>query len=188
MSVATRPVAHVVDMAALPTISILGPTIQFITGPGDDHEPCVMRGTIPPGGSIPLHSHDDPETFVQMDGAVEGLAYRGESWTWVPMRAGDVFHVPGGARHAFRNPGGQPAVMIVISTSKIARFFQELGVAAVAGEPPRPPTAAELRHFEETAARYGYWNASPEENAAVGLILPGPTRPSRPTLRSAGGA
>jgi hypothetical protein len=35
----------------------------------------------------------------------------------------------------------------------------------------RPPDA--IRHFLETAERYGYWNASPEENAQAGLRLPG---------------
>jgi hypothetical protein len=29
----------------------------------------------------------------------------------------------------------------------------------------------ELRRFHETAERYGYWNATPEENAAVGIVL-----------------
>jgi hypothetical protein len=26
-----------------------------------------------------------------------------------------------------------------------------------------------LAHFEATSAKYGYWNATPEENAAVGI-------------------
>jgi hypothetical protein len=34
-----------------------------------------------------------------------------------------------------------------------------------------PPTPEELQHFAATAIRYGYWLATPEENAAVGLTL-----------------
>jgi hypothetical protein len=50
----------------------------------------------------------------------------------------------------------EPAVMFVISTAKIARFFRE-----VAGSTPE--------HFLAVSERYGYWNAMPEESAAVGL-------------------
>ena len=48
---------------------------------------------------------------------------------------------------------------ILVSTARIGRFFRE--VAAPSGDP--------IEHFLATAERYGYWNATPEENAAVGL-------------------
>jgi hypothetical protein len=35
----------------------------------------------------------------------------------------------------------------------------------------RAPSDADVQRFLETAERYGYWNASPEENAAIGLHL-----------------
>jgi quercetin dioxygenase-like cupin family protein len=132
-------------------LDLSGATIELLI-PLREHEPCVMRGTIPPGVVVPLHSHDDPETFVALAGEVE--AFRdGE---WFRIAAGDVFDIPGGARHGFRNPGAEPSVMIVVSTAKIARFFQE-----VAGGTPE--------RFLATAERYGYWNATPEESAAAGL-------------------
>jgi hypothetical protein len=34
---------------------------------------------------------------------------------------------------------------------------------------PRPDDA--IQHFLQTAERYGYWNPTPEENAAVGLAV-----------------
>jgi len=34
-----------------------------------------------------------------------------------------------------------------------------------------PPSGPAVRQFLGTAARYGYWNATPEENAEVGLRL-----------------
>jgi hypothetical protein len=36
-----------------------------------------MRGTVPPGVVIPLRSHPDPETFVQIAGDIEGLRESG---------------------------------------------------------------------------------------------------------------
>jgi quercetin dioxygenase-like cupin family protein len=149
--------AHLVDPSAVEAIEVLGPTIRFLTPPdGPDDGPCVMRGTIPPGVVVPLHSHSDPETFLMHSGAVEGLVDGGR---WVPVGPGDVFHVPGDARHAWRNHGREPAVMTLISTNRIGRFFRE--IAAPVDDP--------VAHFLSTAQRYGYWNATPEENAAVGL-------------------
>ena len=89
---------------------------------------------------------------------------------WVRVAAGDVFHIPGGAKHAFRNPLDEPAVMTIVSTGRIGRFFREVGTAPDAG----PPTPEMLEHFAATSERYGYWNATLEENLAVGLDLTAP--------------
>jgi quercetin dioxygenase-like cupin family protein len=132
------------------TIDVQGAAIEFLTTAGE--EPCVMRGTIPPGMTVPLHSHEDPETFVLLAGHAEGLV----DSRWVALGPGDVFNVPGGAKHGWRNLGAVPAVMILISTAKMARFFVE-----IAGGSPE--------HFLATAERYGYWNATPEESAAAGI-------------------
>ncbi|RWN65916.1 MAG: hypothetical protein EOR99_19420 [Mesorhizobium sp.] len=51
--------AHLVDPRNVETLDMLGPVVQFLTAPRDG-EPCVMRGTIPPGVTVPLHSHADP--------------------------------------------------------------------------------------------------------------------------------
>ena len=85
----------------------------------------------------------------------------------------DVFHVPGGAKHAFRNTGSQEAVMMIASTARLGRFFRELGAPITPGSPPPEPLSADrVQRFLATSARYGYWNASPEENARVGIELP----------------
>jgi hypothetical protein len=54
--------------------------------------------------------------------------------------------------------------MYLVSTGTIARFFRE-----IAGRGPE--------EFLEIADRYGYWNATPEENAEIGLTIPAPARP-----------
>jgi hypothetical protein len=132
-----------------------------------------MQGTIPPGVIVPLHSHADPETFVMISGEIEGLSQSPDGFVWIKIRPGDIFHVPGGAKHAFRNHSAEPAVMTLISTAKIGRFFQEIGTPVGPGSrKPAPPSAEAIQHFLEVADRYGYWNATPEENAKVGLSLP----------------
>lgn len=166
-------VAHLVDPDRVEIINVLGPTIQFLTSPEDAGAPCVMRGTIPPGVPIPMHSHADPETFMAISGLVEALVCDGSDFKWVRINPGDIFHVPGHARHGFRNPGRQPAVMTIVSTSKIGRFFQEVGTRAVPGAYAAPPSREAIQRFLNVSERYGYWNATPEENARVGLTLPG---------------
>jgi quercetin dioxygenase-like cupin family protein len=160
----TDRVAQLVDPGTVETIEVLGPKVQFLTSPDDgDGAPCIMRGTIPPGGAVPLHSHADPETFIPLSGEVEGLVQSAGGFEWVRIAPGDVFHVPGGAKHAWRNRSQDPAVQVIVSTARIGRFFRE-----VAG----PPSDEAIEHFLETSERYGYWNATPEENAEVEVPLP----------------
>ncbi len=166
-----QQVAHLIDVEGVEVIDVLGPTIQFLTSPEERDAPCIMRGTIPPAVSIPLHSHADPETFLMISGAVEGLVVAGDDFTWVPIEPGQTFHVPPNAKHAWRNRQQVPAIMIVISTSKMGRFFQEVGKTAVSGRPAPAPSPGAVEHFLRTAEKYGYWNASPDENARVGLSL-----------------
>lgn len=169
-----NPVARIVDLSHLVTINVLGPTIQFLTEPGDsDETPCVMRGTIPPDVIVPLHSHADPETFIALSGEAEGLVVSNDRTKWVRIRPGDVFHVPGGAKHAFRNRFKESAVSIIASTSRIGRFFLEVGTPLDPnGKPDWPPSAEKVRKFLESVDRHGHWIATPEENARVGLSIP----------------
>ncbi len=156
-----------------PIIDLMGPTIQLLGEPDElDGGICVMSGTIPPDGIVPLHSHADPETFLMIAGELEGFADTENSGRWLRIEPGGVFHVPGGARHAFRNRTRVPAIAYVISTPRMARFFLEIGRIVPDGSEPPPVTAEAAQRFQETAQRYGYWNATPEENAEIGLALP----------------
>ena len=163
--------AHVVDFAAVDRVSVLGPTLEYITSPDDRDAPLVVRGTIPPGASVPLHSHADPETFIPQSGVVEALSMDGEKGTWLPLLPGVVFHVPPHARHAFRNRSDRDAVMIIATTSRIGRFFREVGTRLARGAVPDRPTPDAIERFLEMAEDYGYWNGSREENARVGIQL-----------------
>lgn len=171
MSASARAFAHRVDFATADVLDVLGPTIQILTEPAqNDEAPCVMRGTIPPGVFVPVHGHPDPETFLLMAGAIEALTVMSGSFNWIRLALGDVFHVPGCAKHAFRNRSDQPAVMIITTTSRLGRFFREIGTP-VSPETPScwPPQAESVKLLQERAQTCGHWLATPEENARVGL-------------------
>jgi len=151
-------------------VDVFGPTVEFLTSPAEEHNDfCVMRGVIPPGVSVPLHSHPDTEDFIVLSGEVEALRQGSQGYEWVVVKAGDYVHVPSNARHAWRNVGTEPNIALMITTPKLGRFFQEVG-RPVTGA-PQPVSPEELTHFLRVATAYGYWNATPEENAAVGIRL-----------------
>ena len=55
---------RVLSLAKNPTtgrvVEFFGPTVEFLTSPDDEHNDfCVLKGTISPGGAVPLHSHAD---------------------------------------------------------------------------------------------------------------------------------
>jgi quercetin dioxygenase-like cupin family protein len=162
-----------IDLSAAATLDVLGAQVQLLTDPERRHEPLIIRGSVPAGGVVPLHTHADPETFVTFSGALDALVYSDDGPEWVEIRTNDVFHVPGGAKHGFRNRGREPAVTVIVTTPNLGLFFREVGTPVAPGsEPMGPPSQETIEHFLETAKRYGYWNATPEENAAVGLGLP----------------
>jgi quercetin dioxygenase-like cupin family protein len=53
-------------------LDVFGPTVEFLRWPDDaDADFCVMRCVVPPGVTVPLHSHDDAEDFYIVDGTNE---------------------------------------------------------------------------------------------------------------------
>jgi quercetin dioxygenase-like cupin family protein len=156
-----------------PVLDVLGPTVEFLT-PTDDGSSvfCVMKGTLPPGVFVPLHSHPDVESFFVLSGSVQVFVQSADRLGWVDVAAGEFVHVPGGVRHAFRNMSDKPVVQLITTTSQLGRFFQEIARPLTPGAPPRPPTPDELQHLARVAARYKHWLGTPAENAAIGLPVP----------------
>ena len=153
-------------------VDLLGPTVEFLTSPQEANiDFCVLRGVIPPGVSVPLHSHPDTEDFFVISGEVQALRQGTQGYEWIEAKAGDHLHVPGGARHGWRNVSSEPLIAFIITTTRLAQFFQEVGRPVVGI--PQPVMAKDLAdffaHYETVSAKYGYWNATPEENAAVGI-------------------
>lgn len=46
-----------------PAPDVFGPIIEFLT-PEENEQICVMRAVVPPGVTVPLHSHDDFEASM----------------------------------------------------------------------------------------------------------------------------
>jgi quercetin dioxygenase-like cupin family protein len=62
------------------TFIVLGVLIQFLSAPEQINDQIsVMRGTVPEGVVIPLHSHADPEIFYVLNGSLEVFQAEGPS-------------------------------------------------------------------------------------------------------------
>jgi quercetin dioxygenase-like cupin family protein len=149
------------------TIDILGPQIRFLTPLVDDpDEYCVISSVLPPTVVVPLHSHPERETFLILSGALD--AFDGSAWS--TYRAGEVFDVPGGVKHAFRNTSAAPVSVVLVTRTSMGRFFRSIGRRA-ADVPPGPPAAEAIEAFMTAANQHGYWLGSPAENAEIGIAL-----------------
>jgi quercetin dioxygenase-like cupin family protein len=86
------------------TFMVAGVLLQFLSTPEQINDQIsVMRGTIPSGVVIPLHSHADPEIFYVLNGSLEVFQAEGPSAGWQTVNAGEVVSIPGNVRHALRN-------------------------------------------------------------------------------------
>jgi quercetin dioxygenase-like cupin family protein len=168
----TKPFTNIVTKGDAEILDLFGPSVQFLIMPeSSDEAPCVLKGVIPPGVCSPMHSHSGIEAFFVLSGHVEVLSDEGGEAHWITARPGDMIEIPSNAKHGFRNRSEYPVVQLIITTSKLGRFFQEVGRPVTASEAVSPPAPEEVQHFLKTARRYGYWVATPEENAGVGISL-----------------
>ena len=73
-------------------LEVFGPSVQFLVAPQpSDEAPCVMKGTIPPGVSVPMHSHHGIEAFFVLSEDVEVLGDEGGKAHWIAAGPGE-FH------------------------------------------------------------------------------------------------
>lgn len=109
------------------------------------------------------------EDFFALYGNIEVLMEEAGELHWVEASAGNLIEIPGNSKHAVRNRSEHPAITLLFTTSRHGRYLQEIGRSVASGESAGPPD--EMQHSLKTAKRYGYWFATPEENAAVGIKL-----------------
>ena len=149
-----------------------GTLFEFLVSPNEaGAEICLIRGTIPPGAAVPLHSHADVELFYFLEGSVEAFQASDGASRWTTFAAGRTVAIAGNTKHALRNTSALPATMLFVTTSKLYEFFRETTKPFDPSQSATPPTPDELQEFFKTIERYGYWMGSPEENAAIGLIM-----------------
>jgi hypothetical protein len=126
-------------------------------------------GRMPPGVAVLLPSHPNLEFFLEGSMAIFQSKEGASGWTTVGV--GAVAAVPGNVKHALRNISSLPGTTVLVTTSKMSEFFGEVSKPFDPKRRPAPPTPEEMKTFLGTVARYGYWVASPEENAAIGVSL-----------------
>jgi len=149
-----------------------GTLVEFLASPDEaGADICLIRGTMPPGVAVPLHSHPDVELFYVLEGSVESFQSRDGTPRWTTLGAGGVAAVAGNIKHAWRNSSSDPATVVMVTTSKMYKFFQEVTKPFDPDLTATPPTPDEIQELFRAAARYGYWMGSPEENRAIGLSL-----------------
>jgi quercetin dioxygenase-like cupin family protein len=151
-------------------LDAFGPTVEILAY-DDKTGLCTIRGVIPHGVTVPLHSHDDPEDFYVVAGSHQVLTEGENGLEWSEARAGDYVRVPPGTLHAHRNVSGTPAVDLIVTTAQMGRFFREIGRPFTGT--PQPPAPEDLARFVAVAQKYGYRLGTPAENAAVGIEMPG---------------
>jgi quercetin dioxygenase-like cupin family protein len=154
------------------TFIVLGVLLQFLSTPEQINDQIsVIRGTVPSGVVIPLHSHADPEIFYVLNGSLEVFQAEGPSEGWQTVNAGGVVSIPGNVRHALRNTSPSPITSITVTKQELYSFFRELARPFDPNRPPAPPTPDEMQQFFSVSEKYGHWFASPDENAAIGISL-----------------
>src|SRR3984893_936514 len=150
------------------TLIVLGVLLQFLSTPEQVNDQIsVMRGTVPSGVVIPLHSHAEPEIFYVLNGSLEVFQSEG----WQTVTAGEVVSIPGNVRHALRNTSPSPITSLIVSKQELYSFFRELARPFDPNSPPAPPTPEEMQQLFSVAEKYEYWLASRDENTAIGISL-----------------
>ncbi|WP_127493670.1 cupin domain-containing protein [Paenibacillus glycanilyticus] len=147
-------------------LDVMGPRIKLLTDLAENREYSLMEAEVPPGVVVPVHSHDDRETFVVLKGQLE--AFTNDSWQTV--HAGQTVDIPGHVKHAWRNSTNETVKLLVASTAKMGDFFVEIGRPADTIQ-PGPPSPEVLQHFVQVAIAYGYWLGTPDDNATIGIKL-----------------
>jgi quercetin dioxygenase-like cupin family protein len=172
MNIPTETKTGMSSRAEEQTFIVLGVLLQFLSTPEQINDQIsVIRGTVPSGVQIPLHSHADPEIFYVLNGSIEVYQAGGPSAGWQTVNAGEVVSIPGHVRHALRNISSSPMTSITVSKQELYSFFRELARPFDPNRPPSPPTPEEIQQLFSVAEKYEYWLASPNENAAIGISL-----------------
>lgn len=160
-------------VAGQPTFFLLGPVVQFLATPEQTTEQfTVLRSTVAPGVVVPLHSHRETEWLFVLEGAIQVWADRQEQPQWIEITAQESVLIPPQARHVIRNTSGTPAFVLLVAAARIGHLFEQIATPLAPGEPfSLLPTPELIQRFLAKQAEYGYWSASPEENAAIGIHL-----------------
>jgi quercetin dioxygenase-like cupin family protein len=92
-----------------------GTLFEFLVSPDETgSEMCLIRGTIPPGVAVPLHSHSDVELFHVLEGSLEAFQFGNGNHGWESFGPGEIVSISGNTKHALRNSSTVPATVVVV--------------------------------------------------------------------------
>ena len=149
-----------------------GVLLQFLASPEEVGDAiCLIRGTMPPGAIVPLHRHEDLEILYVLEGTLEVYRSNEGSAGWTEAGAGGVVVIPGNVKHALRNGSSLPVTLVLVTKPELYAFFRELAKPFDSNQRSMPPIPEEIHELCAVAAKHGYWLASTEENAAIGLAV-----------------
>lgn len=83
---------------------------------------------------------------------------------WETLNPGDVVDAQDGMRHAWRNSSPSTATMLCVTTMQMTRFLRDISADDGSADP-----LARGQRFLQLVQQHGYWLASSQENAAIGL-------------------
>jgi quercetin dioxygenase-like cupin family protein len=139
----------------------LRPGNRYLTEVTDgDGDYCVVLCALPAGAVVPMHSHADRETFYVVSGNPD--VFHGDRWQ--TLGPGDVIDAQDGVRHAWKNASAAACSMLCVTTMRMGRFLRDVAVEGGSADP-----RADAQRFLRLVREHGYWLASPEQNAAIGL-------------------
>lgn len=108
---------------------------------------CIVFAKVPPGVSIPPHSHPDHESFLVLEGQPDFALESASGLEWKAAVPGDLVNIPWNVLHGFRNASGADVRLVITCTAGLGRFFEE------AGEPIGPSGTANVNPTPTTVQR-----------------------------------
>src|SRR3984893_2528623 len=172
MSVKPLTKAQPTDAVEKQVFNAAGVLLQFLASPEEVGDAIyLIRGTMPPGVVVPLHRHEEPELLYVLEGSLEVYRSGGPSGGWMAARVRDIVVIPSNVKHALRNGSSVPATLALVTKSELYAFFRELAKPFDPNQRQDAPTPEATQELMAVAAKHGYWMASPEENAAIGISL-----------------
>lgn len=60
---------------------------------------------------------------------------------------------------------------LIVTTPRLGAFFLEVGRPVEPDRGSAPPSPEDFKRLAEAAERYKHWLGSPEENAAIGIVI-----------------
>ena len=145
-------------------LNVLGTTLRLLAGGADTGDTfALLEVTVPPGATVPMHSHPQAEAFYVLDGELEFGRQSGEAVSVSRVAAGQCVHVPREARHSFRNAGPGDVRVLVACEAGLVAFFEDAG-----REPATdgPPTREQIDRVVAIMQRHGQRLFGPHPGAA----------------------